>query len=98
MIIVIGSVVAREDCLEELLALSREHVARSRTEPGCLAHAVHQDDDDPLRLVFVEKWTDRAALVTHFAVPASRGFVKAASALAAGPPTLEIFDASPFVM
>jgi quinol monooxygenase YgiN len=32
---------------------------------------------NPLRLVFVEQWADRAALSAHFAVPASRDFVRA---------------------
>lgn len=45
--------------------------------------------------MFVEQWADRAALLAHFAVPASRAFVKAAGALAAAPPSLEIYDATP---
>jgi quinol monooxygenase YgiN len=94
MIIVLGSVTVRADGLEQALALSREHVARSRTEPGCVAHAVHQDVDAPLRLVFVEQWTDRAALQQHFLVPASRAFVKALGALAIGAPAMAIYDAT----
>ena len=35
MIIVTGSIVARAGSVDELLALSLEHVRRSRTEPGC---------------------------------------------------------------
>ena len=42
MILVIGSVVAQPTRIAEALALSREHVARSRLEPGCVSHAVHQ--------------------------------------------------------
>lgn len=95
MIVVTGSIVAQAGRLDELLALSLEHVRRSRTEPGCLAHAVHQDAENPARLVFVEEWSDRASLEAHFAVPASRGFVKAAGALAAGAPRINIYDASP---
>ena len=71
---VTGSVQARPDRIDELLALSLEHVRRSRTEPGCIRHAVHRDVEDPLRLVFVEEWADRAALLAHFSVPASRSF------------------------
>ncbi|MEK7833964.1 MAG: putative quinol monooxygenase, partial [Acidobacteriota bacterium] len=62
MIIVTGSILASTDNLEEILALSLEQVRRSRTEPGCLAHAVHRDAENPLRLVFFEQWADRAAL------------------------------------
>jgi quinol monooxygenase YgiN len=95
MIIVLGSVTVRSDSLAQALALSREHVGRSRGEPGCIAHAVHQDAEDPRRLVFVEQWTDRAALQRHFLVPESRNFVKALGALAIGPPSMTIYDATP---
>ena len=93
MIIVTGSVRARPDAIDEVLRLSLEHVHRSRTEPGCLLHSVHRDAEDELRLVFLEHWADTAALAAHFAVPASHEFVQAVTALAAGPPTIEIYEA-----
>ena len=94
MIVVTGSVTAREDSLSEIRRLSLEHVRRSRAENGCISHAVHVDCENPLRLVFIEQWADRAALMAHFAVPASRDFVRALQPLAADSPTLEIYDAS----
>ncbi|MBL8775775.1 MAG: antibiotic biosynthesis monooxygenase [Acidimicrobiales bacterium] len=92
MIIVTGSVVVRPEDLDEAVAVSLEHVRRSRTEPGCLLHSVHHDVEDPNRLVFLEQWADRAALDAHFAVPASLEFVTRLSALATEPPTMEIHD------
>jgi quinol monooxygenase YgiN len=56
VIVVTGSIQARPDTVDELIALSLEHVHRSRTEPGCLTHHVHRDVEDPLRLVFFEQW------------------------------------------
>ncbi len=94
MIIVTGTLHARPDTLAEVLALSREHVARSRAEPGCLEHGVAIDADDPLRLVFFERWADRDAIDAHLRLPASRGFGKAVAARVDRPPTLAIFDAS----
>jgi quinol monooxygenase YgiN len=94
MILVTGSVTAREDSLPEIRRLSLEHVHRSRGEPGCISHAVHIDCENPLRLVFLEQWADRAALSVHFAVPASRDFVRALQPLAAASSTLEIYDAT----
>lgn len=93
MIIVLGSAVARPDQFAQALALSQEHVARSRAEPGCIAHAVHQDTEHPQRLVFVEQWQDMPALLAHFRVPASRAFGKALAALAAEPPEMRLYDA-----
>ncbi|MFT3820286.1 MAG: putative quinol monooxygenase [Rubrivivax sp.] len=95
MLVVLGSAVAAEGRFAELLAISREHVARSRAEPGCISHAVHQDTENPLRLVFVEEWQDLASLQQHFKVPASRTFGKALAGLTSSPPTLAVYEARP---
>src|ERR1700743_2284137 len=92
--VVPGSVTAREDCLHESKTLCLEHVHRSRREPGCISHAVHVDCENPLRLVFIEQWADKAALQAHFGVPASRDFVRSLQSLSAAPATLEIYDAT----
>ena len=61
MIIVTGSVKVLPANLAQARELSLEHVHRSRTEPGCLLHSVHHDVEDPLTLLFLEHWEDRAA-------------------------------------
>src|SRR5258708_24556700 len=94
MIVVTGSVTARQDSFDEVRKLSLEHVHRSRGEPGCISHAVHIDCENPLRLVFFEQWADLAALLAHFAVPASRDFVRALQPLAAAAPTIELYAAN----
>lgn len=94
MIIVTGTLHARAESLADVLALSREHVLRSRAEPGCLEHGVAIDADDPMRLVFFERWADQAAIGAHLKLPASREFGKRVAALVDQPPTLEMYDAS----
>lgn len=94
MIVVTGSVTARADSFDEVRRLSLEHVRRSRTEPGCISHSVQIDCENPLRLVFFEQWADRAALLAHFAVPASRDFVKSLQSLAAAATTIELYEAT----
>jgi quinol monooxygenase YgiN len=94
MIVVTGSVTARQDSFDEVRKLSLEHVHRSRTEPGCISHAVHVDCENPLRLVFFEQWADRAALSAHFAVSASRDFVRALHPFLAEATTIELYDAT----
>jgi quinol monooxygenase YgiN len=93
VIIVTGSVYAKPDTIDPVLDLSIEHVHRSRQEPGCLLHSVHQDVEDALHVVFIEHWADTAALKAHFGVPASREFAKALASLASEPPAMEIYDA-----
>ena len=69
MILVTGSVTARPETFDEVSEISLEHAHRSRTEPGCISHAVHVDCENPLRLVFIEQWADRAVLVGAFRGP-----------------------------
>ncbi|MGY4160823.1 quinol monooxygenase YgiN [Bradyrhizobium sp. USDA 4461] len=92
MIVVTGNITARPETFDEVRRLSLAHVHRSRTEPGCISHAVHVDCENPLRLVFFEQWADRAALAAHFAVPASRDFVRSLQSLAAAATTIELYD------
>lgn len=94
MIVVTGSVTARPETFDEVRRLSLEHVHRSRKEPGCISHAVHVDCENPLKFVFFERWADRAALAAHFAVPASRDFVRALQSMAAEATSMEIYDAT----
>lgn len=92
MIVVTGSVTAKLATFNKVRRLSLQHVHRSRKEPGCIAHAVHADCENPLKLVFFEQWADRADLRTHFAVPASRDFVMTLQSLLAAVTTIEIYD------
>ena len=91
MVIVTGSILAKPETFEELRRLALAHTQRSRAEVGCAHHAVHIDAENSLRLVFVERWADRAALLTHFAEPNARVFVAQARKLAAEPPSISIY-------
>ncbi|WP_088308411.1 putative quinol monooxygenase [Novosphingobium sp. B 225] len=96
MILITGSAQIRPEHRDEALQLGIEHSARSRGEPGCLAHNCHIDAEDPLRIVFVEEWADMAAVKAHFAVPESGEFVQVIGAMAEGAPVMRIFGAEEF--
>ena len=93
MILVIGHVMTSPKTSAEITRLCTEHSARSRAEPGCLAHNVHADCENPARLVFVERWADEAALKAHFAVPESQAFVKAVRALSPARTHMTVYSA-----
>lgn len=94
MIVVTGDACAKLETFDEVRRLSLEHVDRSRTEPGCISHAVHIDCENPLRFVFVEQWADKRALMAHFQVPASREFIEALRSMLSAPSTIQIYDAT----
>jgi len=94
MIIVTGSATARPDSFAALRQASLDHVRRSRTEPGCISHAVHVDCEDPLRLVFFECWQDMATLKEHFRQPGSAEFMAAVRSLAASSEPIAMYEAN----
>lgn len=94
MIIVTGSVIAKPEDFDELRREGLAHTLRSRTEDGCILHAVHVDVENPLRLVFLEKWRDRAALIEHFRQPGSKAFMRVVRALDIGREPMETYEAS----
>lgn len=95
MIVVLADVLIRPDMIDAALRISREHVTRSRTEPGCLSHDMFVDPDRSNRLMFVERWADRGTLDTHFAVPESIEFARTLGELAAEPPDMKILPIVP---
>ena len=96
MVIVTASIHVAADRLTEALALSLEHVHRSRLEPGCVSHGVSQDVEDPNHVIFVERWADRAALAVHFGIPEARAFSRAIGAMAVEPAQMTLYDAEEF--
>lgn len=98
-ILVIGSLVAQAQHLDALVVSRLAHLHRSRGEPGCLSHSVHRGVENPLlRRVFFEKGAHCAAAALHFAVPAVRAFARSVGALAADPPTMAVYEATPITL
>ena len=94
MIIIWGCVEAKEDKREQVLALARAHVERSRVEPGCLRHDAHIHLDNPNQVVFYEQWRNLQSVQDHFALQASREFMQTIATMAATPPEIRLFDAT----
>jgi len=93
VILITGHVILTHEHRDRMIALGAEHSARSRGEPGCLAHHCHVDVEDAMRLVFVEEWESIDAVRAHFAVPASAAFVAEMRALSPQPPVIRIYAA-----
>jgi quinol monooxygenase YgiN len=93
MIIVTGAIHTDSASHGPMLAACLEHCRRSRNEPGCIAHNVHVDCEDPCRLVFVEFWQDEPSLRAHFVVPETRAFAAYARDNAAETPEIVVHEA-----
>lgn len=95
MILVLGEARVKPGMEAEALALSLEHVRRSRWEGGCISHDVSIHAEDATRLVFVEHWADMDALQAHFALAASKQFMQDLIPMLSDPPQLNIYEAEP---
>ena len=97
MIIIIGSITIRDETLDEALRISQEHVNRSRIEAGCINHGVHIDNEDPNRLVFVERWESMEQLEQleqHFQVTESAEFAGKIAEMASVAPNMELYHSA----
>ncbi len=69
MIIVEGSAKIPEEKWPEAIAAMDTMITASRTEAGCIEYAYSRDLLDPNLLRIIERWKDKAALVSHFGEP-----------------------------
>ncbi|MEO1554389.1 MAG: putative quinol monooxygenase [Pseudomonadota bacterium] len=69
MIIVEGSARIPEEAWDQAEAAMAIMIVASREEPGCIEYAYSRDLLDPNLLRIIERWADKAALVSHFAEP-----------------------------
>lgn len=67
MILITGTIRLPAAGVAAALPAMRAMMAASRAEPGCLFYAYAQDLDDPGLIHVIERWTNRAALASHFA-------------------------------
>ena len=70
-------------------------IKASREEAGCIEYAYSRDLLDPNLLRIIERWTDKAALVSHFGEPHMAAFREALAAV--GPSDLQVrmYEAEP---
>ncbi len=95
MIIVEGSARIPEDAWDKTQAAMTAMITASRQEAGCIEYAYSRDLLDPNLLRIIERWTDKAALVSHFAEPHMAAFRQALGEV--GPQDLQVrmYDAEP---
>ena len=78
---VVAQVVAKKDsiaCIKpELLKL----VAPTRSESGCIAYNLHQDNENPAIFIFYETWESQAALEKHMNSEHFKAYIAAADGM-----------------
>jgi quinol monooxygenase YgiN len=79
MIYVVATMTIKPEKREEVLAAARVVVAETQNEKGCQSYDMHVSVTDPNKLVFVERWDDRACLTSHMSMPHFKEWRKVAN-------------------
>ena len=77
-----------EKVKKEVMAL----VAPTRSEPGCINYDLHQDRENPRRLVLYENWRSKKDLDEHLAMPYLQAFIAKQDELLEEPIKLTFMD------
>jgi len=65
MIKVIAKNFVKEDKLGKVLELTKELVAKTVKEDGCIQYEMYQDEKDTSTLIMIEEWKTMEALNNH---------------------------------
>ena len=88
MVRVIARITARPEHADELKAVLLRIVQPTRAERGCVRYELHQSETDAADFVFIEEWTDGAAIAAHMQAKHVRDALQKAAALVAAPPDI----------
>ena len=56
----------KENCIDELTAVLKELVEKSRLEEGCISYSLYKDIDNDNIYTIIEEWQNIESLHNHF--------------------------------
>lgn len=77
MLYVIATLIIKPGSLDAAVAAAKPCIEATREEDGCISYDLNVDVLDETRVVFVERWENRAALEAHFQTPHLKTFREA---------------------
>jgi quinol monooxygenase YgiN len=69
MVIVIAKMTVKPGKKAEIFALAQDLIVATRAEEECISYELLDDPYDASSCAFVERWTDKEALVQHLKTP-----------------------------
>ena len=95
MIVVEGSARIPDNAWDEAHAAMEMMILASREESGCIEYAYSRDLIDPNVLRIIERWKDKAALISHFAEPHMAVFRNSLAQLGPQDLSVRMYEAEP---
>jgi quinol monooxygenase YgiN len=94
MVILTAHFAVQPDKMEASILSCSKVRTESHKEPACLEYDFFQSPDNPLRMVFLERWETREGLEEHFGTEHFKQFFAEAQTWLATPPEITIYSVS----
>ena len=85
---VVAHITALADKVEEAKALLTSLTGPTRQEAGCIRYELHQNNENPRDLTFIEEWESEADLEAHLKTPHIRAAFEKMPEVVAGSPDI----------
>ena len=90
MIYVVATSQVKPESREAFIKGSKECIAATRKEKGCIAYDLHESVTDHSKMVFVEQWENAEALVPHRGAEHMKTFGRVVVKCITAPPKIEV--------
>jgi quinol monooxygenase YgiN len=86
-VVVVATMIAKPESVDAVRNACTEAIPSVLGEPGCELYTLHESGNT---FVFVEQWTDKAALKTHTRAPALTALASTLDGLLEGEPDIKL--------
>lgn len=87
---IVATLTVKPEKIKDFTEAAKEMIEKSNKESGCKLYQLYQDPYDNTKFVFVEQYTNQAAIDQHFAADYFKAFGPKISDIVAGPAKIKI--------
>jgi quinol monooxygenase YgiN len=87
---IVAKLLVKPEKIKDFTEAAKAMIENSNKEPGCKSYQLYQDPYDNTQFVFVEQYTNQAAVDAHFATDYFKAFGPKVGDLVQGPAQIKI--------
>ena len=87
---IVAKLLVKPEKIKDFTEAAKVMIENSNKEPGCKSYQLYQDPYDNTQFVFVEQYTNQAAIDAHFAADYFKAFGPKVADLVQGPAQIKI--------
>jgi quinol monooxygenase YgiN len=89
---IVAKLTVKPEKIKDFTEAAKVMIENSNKEPGCKSYQLYQDPYDNTKFVFVEQYTNQAAVDAHFAADYFKAFGPKVGDLVQGPSQIKIIS------